>query len=165
MISKKMTTELTKQINAELFSAYLYMSMSSYAESTGFKGAAAWFAAQAQEELTHALKFYKYLNSQRAHVVLDAIAKPTAKFSGVKGMFEGALAHEKKITAKINALANLATAEKDHATLSLLQWFVTEQVEEEDNASDILMKLNLAGDKGGALFMIDRELGARQFGA
>lgn len=164
MISKKMAKALTKQINAELYSSYLYMSMSSEATHAGLLGTANWLAAQAQEELTHALKFYKYMNSQGEHVELGAIAQPPTRFGGATAMFEATLKHEKKVTAMIADLANLAAAEKDHATAILLQWFVSEQVEEEENATEVLTKLKMAGDKGAPLFMIDRMLGERKPG-
>ena len=163
MISKEMTNALNKQINAELSSAYLYMSMSAYAAHAGLKGAANWFAVQTQEEMAHAQRFYDYVNSQGEHVVLGAIPQPQTEFASLTDMFERTLAHEKKVTALINDRVNLAAAEKDHATSIMLQWFVTEQVEEEESASDILATLKLTGQSGGGLFMLDKELGARVF--
>ena len=163
MISDKMAAELNKQINAELYSAYLYASMSGYAADEGLNGISTWFSAQAQEEVSHAQKFYAYMNSQGKRVILEAIDKPPADFDGATGLFEGALEHEQKVTALINGLVDTARDDKDHATEIFLQWFVTEQVEEEENVNEILGKLKLAGDKGGGLFMIDRELGTRTF--
>jgi ferritin len=163
MISKKMAKGLSNQVNAELYSAYLYFSMSSYSTFIGLQGFAHWFYVQAQEETTHALRLYAYLNSVGEHVVLDAIAKPAAKFKSALGMFEATLEHEKKVTAMINKLVNTAQSEKDHATEIFLQWFVSEQVEEEDGVNAILAQLKLAGKEGGGLFMIDKELGARVF--
>ena len=163
MISKAMKDALNEQIREEVYSAYLYMSMSSYATCTGLPGVANWFFVQMQEELTHAQRFYNYVSSQGEQAVFEAIDKPPAKFKSALGMFEAGLAHEKHITACINKLANLARKEKDHATAILLQWFVTEQVEEEENANDVIVQLKLAGDQGGGLFMIDKELSTRVF--
>jgi len=161
MISKKMTTALNEQINAELYSAYLYLSMSSWASYQGLSGVATWLFMQAREETEHAQKIYQYVNSVGERVALKAIAKPPAQFKSVTDVFEEVLAHEKKVTALINALADQAKKEKDHATEIFLQWFVTEQIEEEEHAGDILAKLKLVGEKGQALFMMDARLGAR----
>ncbi len=163
MISDKMTTALNKQINAELYSAYLYMSMSADALHGGLKGAANWFRVQAQEEMVHAQKFYDYVNTQGARVVLAAIDGPPDKFKSLQNMFEEALKHEQKVTSLIHKLASMAKAEDDHATGNFLQWFVTEQVEEEENARDVLDKIKLAGGPGPGLFMVDNELAARVF--
>jgi ferritin len=163
MISKKMTDELNEQIREELYSAYLYTSMSSYATYIGLDGVAKWFFIQAQEETTHALRFYNYINSQGQQVVLKAIDQPPATFESAQEMFAAALRHEQHITGRINVLANLAVEEKDHATEIFLQWFVSEQVEEEESANRVLSQLKLAGEGGGGLFMIDRELGQRVF--
>ena len=163
MISDKMATALNKQINAELYSAYLYMSMSADALHGGLKGAANWFRVQAQEEMMHAQKFYDYVNSQGARVVLAAIDGPPDKFKTLQNMFEEALKHEQKVTGLIHKLASMARSEDDHATGNFLQWFVTEQVEEELNTSTIANQLKIAGNAPNALFMIDRELAARVF--
>lgn len=163
MISKEMTKALNKQINAELYSAYLYMSMSAYASFTGLKGAANWFTVQAKEEMIHAQMFYDYIVRQSEHVNLMAIEQPPTKFKSLKDLYEQGLAHEKKVTAMINNLVNLAGDQKDHATDIFLQWFVTEQIEEEENARDILDRVKLAGDAGAAVFMIDNELATRVF--
>ena len=163
MISEKMVAALNNQINAELYSAYLYLSMSSCASFKGLKGGAQWFFVQAQEEMMHAQRLYDYVNSVGAQVKLAAIDGPPTAFDSLKQMLEDTLAHEKKVTALINGLVDLAVEEKDHATEIFLQWFVTEQIEEEESANDILSQLKLAGDEGSGLFMIDRELGARVF--
>jgi len=163
MISKAMTAELNKQINEEVYSAYLYFAMSAYCSFTGLKGTANWFFVQGQEEMTHAWRFYNYINSQGQLVVLGAIQKPPSEFKSVQQMFEETLKHEQHITARINLLADLAVKDKDHASGVFLQWFVTEQIEEEQNATDILAKLKLAGKDGSALLMIDNELAARTF--
>lgn len=163
MISQKMTDALNDQINKELYSAYLYMSMAAYAEDAGLPGTANWLGIQAKEEMTHAEKFYGYLNSQGARVVLGAIDAPPSDFESPEAVFQQVLEHEQKVTASINELVNLAGAEKDHASGIFLQWFVSEQVEEEESANEILSRFKLAGGAGGGLFMIDRELAARQF--
>lgn len=163
MIDPKMTEALCSQINAEMYSAYLYLSMSSYASFSGLKGGANWFAIQAREEMTHAQKLYDYVNSQGERVVLDAIEKPPSEFTSLLNAFEETLAHEQKVTSLINALADLAVEQKDHATAIFLQWFVTEQIEEEESAKELIDRLKLAGDSGSGLFMIDKELSARVF--
>ncbi|MBT3193191.1 MAG: ferritin [Verrucomicrobia bacterium] len=163
MISDKMTEALNDQINKELYSSYLYLSMSSYAAHIGLPGVANWFYVQAQEELSHVERFYAYINSQGQRVILGAIEKPESDFTSALAMFEAALEHEQFVTGRVNDLVNLAVEERDHASQIFLQWFVTEQVEEEENASDIIAKLRLAGDQGGGLFMIDKELASRVF--
>lgn len=163
MISKTMTDALNRQINAEVYSAYLYQSMAAYATYTGMKGVANWLNVQAKEEMAHAQIFYQYINSQGEQVILYAIEQPPSEFESVGDIFEQKLAHEKKITGLINDLANLAQDERDHATANFLQWFVDEQVEEEGNARDILDKFKLTGGQGNGLFMIDSELAARVF--
>jgi len=158
-----MAEALNAQINAELYSSYLYLSMAAYAENEGLPGTANWLFVQVQEEMTHAQRFYGYMNRVGARVVLDAIEKPPAEFEGIVAIFEQVLAHERKVTALINGLVDIAIEEKDHATESFLKWFVDEQVEEEETANTLLAQLKLAGGQGPALFMIDRELGARAF--
>ena len=161
MIGDKMAQALNDQIREELYSAYLYTAMSANAKYTGMDGTAAWFAAQAREEVGHAGKIYGYLNTQGRQVVLQAIEQPPSEFESVHSMFEGALKHEQHITGCINKLVDLAREENDHATGNFLQWFVNEQVEEEESVNDVLAKLDLAKGAVGALFMIDRELGQR----
>lgn len=163
MISEKMTQAINEQINAELYSAYLYMAMASYAYETGMAGAANWLSIQVKEELSHAEKFYGYVNSQGQRVILKAIDAPPADFESMTAVFAEVLTHERKVTALINDLVNVAQGEKDHATEIFLQWFVSEQVEEEESAMDVLAKLKLAGASGGGLYMIDKELSARVF--
>ncbi|UFS71234.1 ferritin [Geomonas sp. RF6] len=163
MISNTMQQALNRQLNNELYSAYLYLSMSSYAGSLGLKGFANWFMVQYQEETVHAMKFYNYINSRGEHVELAPIAGPPTEFSTALDMFEQTLKHEQFITSSINDLIDLALREKDHASHIFLQWFVTEQVEEEENDRDIIGKLKLIGDNGQGLLMLDAELGARVF--
>jgi ferritin len=163
MLSKEMVQALNKQLNNEIYSAYLYLSMSSFTTFIGLKGAANWFMVQYQEEMTHAMKFYDYINSQGEHAQLDAIAAPPAEFGTLLSMFEQTLKHEQFITRCINDLMDQAVQEKDHATQIFLQWFVTEQIEEEGNDNDIIAKLRLVGDSAHGLMMVDRDLAARVF--
>jgi len=163
MLNQTVIKALNKQLNNELYSAYLYLSMSSYAGSVGLRGSANWFMVQYQEEMAHAMKFYNYLNSQGEHVELGAIAAPPAEFKGLLEMFEQTLKHEQFITASLNELTDLALKEKDHATYIFMQWFVTEQIEEEENDRDIIGKLKLIGDNGQGLLMLDNELATRVF--
>lgn len=163
MLSKEMVQALNKQLNNEIYSAYLYLSMSSFTTFIGLKGAANWFMVQYQEEMTHAMKFYDYINSQGEHAQLDAIAAPPAEFGTLLSMFEQTLKHEQFITRCINDLMDQAMKEKDHATQIFLQWFVTEQIEEEGNDNDIIAKLRLVGDSAHGLMMVDRDLAARVF--
>ena len=163
MLTDKMKEALNKQINGEIYSAYLYLSMSAYSEYSGLKGVANWFMVQYKEEMEHAMKIYSYINNQGGQVKLMAVDQPPTEFESPLDMFEKTLKHEKSVTKRINDLVNLAIEEKDHATQIFLQWFVTEQVEEEANDSDIISKLKLAGTEGNALLMIDKELATRVF--
>ncbi|MRR33832.1 ferritin [bacterium] len=163
MISKKMVQALNKQLNNEIYSAYLYLSMSSFTTHIGLKGAANWFMVQYQEEMVHAMKFYNYLISQGEHAQLAAIAAPPVEFGTLLSMFEQTLRHEQFITQSINDLTELAVKEKDHATQIFLQWFVTEQIEEEGNDNDIIARLKLVGDNPQGLLMVDAEMAARVF--
>jgi ferritin len=162
MISKKMAEAINGQINKEMYSAYLYLSMSAWGQAKGLKGFAGWFAAQAKEEMGHALKFYKYLEEQGAAIRLLAIDAPTATFASPTAAFEATLKHEQFVTKSIHKLMDQAIAERDHATQIYLQWFVTEQVEEEANASEILEKLKMVAGHAQGLFMVDRELSMRK---
>ncbi len=163
MLSKKMLNALNEQINKEMYSAYLYMSMSAHSQHEGLKGFANWFMVQYQEEMSHAMKIYDYVNDHGEKVTLKAIGEPPAEFKSPLDMFEKTLAHEKTVTKSINDLVSLAISEKDYATQIFLQWFVTEQIEEEGNDNDIIGRLRLIGDNGNGLLMLDRELGARVF--
>lgn len=163
MLSKSMEKALNGQINAEMYSSYLYLAMAAYFEDVGLGGFAKWMEGQAQEELFHAMKFYAYVNERGGRVKLAAIDEPPSKWKTPLSCFENVLEHEQKVTGLINDLVNLAIDEKDHATNNFLQWFVAEQVEEEDTASGILDKLKLMGEAAGGMFMIDQELGQRVF--
>ncbi|MBN2031495.1 ferritin [bacterium] len=163
MLCDKMVDALNGQINKEMYSAYLYMSMSAYTEFIGLKGFANWFYIQYQEEMEHAMRIYNYILEQGSQVKLMAIKEPPTEFGSPLEMFEQTLEHEKYVTQSINDLVELAIEQKDHATQIFLQWFVTEQVEEEANDNEIIDKLKLTGKEGGGLFMINRELAARVF--
>ena len=163
MISKKMYQALNSHLNKELFSANLYLNMSSAADAMGFKGASVWFMVQYQEEMVHFMKFYAYINSQGEQAMVTEMARPAATFSSLLDMYEKTLNHEKNITTWINELTDMALKEKDHASHIFLQWFITEQIEEEENDRNIISKLNLIGDNGYGLLMLDNELGTRVF--
>jgi ferritin len=163
MLSKTMQDALNDQINAEYYSSYLYLSMAAWADSANLKGFANWFRMQVQEEMVHVMKFFQYVLDRRGLVKLTAIAGPPTQWASPLAAFEATLAHEQHVTGRINKLAELAIKENDHASHALLEWFVTEQVEEEATADSILQQLKLAGDAPAALFLLDRELGARTF--
>lgn len=161
MISEKMTAALNEQINKELFSAYLYLAMGAYCTDEGLSGFGKWFAGQAKEEVEHAMKFVHYMDEQGARVEYEAIAKPPKTYKSVVEVFEQTVKHEEAVTRSIYGLVDLAIEEKDHATQSFLKWFVDEQVEEEASVRDILTKLNMIGDKGQGLIMMDVHMGKR----
>ena len=163
MISDKTAMAINNQINAEMYSAYLYLGMSGYCAEAGLKGGANWFYVQAKEEMVHAEKLYNYVQAQGQRVELLTIDAPPSDFKSVLDCFERALEHEKKVTALINDLVALAVEQKDRATEIYLDWFVAEQVEEEESAKDVVDRLTLAGAQGPGLFMVDTELAARVF--
>jgi len=163
MLSEKMQKAINGQINAELYSSYLYVAMAMYFEASDMSGAAKWMNAQAQEELVHADKFMHYMNERDGRVKLDAIEKPPLEWKSVLDAFKAALEHERKVTSMINGLVTLAREENDHMTDNFLQWYVAEQVEEEASAGEVVRKLKLIGDSGGGRYMIDNELGQRIF--
>jgi len=159
MLGEKMQAALNQQVNAELYSGYLYLSMAANFERLGLKGAAQWMRAQQKEEQLHAMKLYEYIIDRGGTVVLDAIEQPPTTWDSALATFQDAYEHETKVTAMINDLVDLAIQERDHATNSYLQWFVDEQVEEEASADEVVQKLKLAGEAG--LFLVDQELGTR----
>jgi ferritin len=161
MISKKTAKAINAQINREFYSAFLYLAMANDAMDKGFKGAANWFSVQFKEEQEHALKFAKYLQDQGVKVETGALEKPKAEWPDLLAMFKDALAHEKKVTAWICEINDLAVAEKDYATQNMLRWFIDEQVEEEANATDAIWMLEMSAGSKGALFMADKTLGKR----
>ncbi len=156
-------TAINKQINEELFSSYLYLSMAAYFEAQNLKGFANWMRVQVKEENDHAMGFFNHILSRGAKVELTEILKPENKFKDVLSIFEMTLEHEKHITACISALYETAITEKDYAVQSLLKWYIDEQVEEEANAQELIDKIKLLGNKGDALFLLDRELSTRQY--
>ncbi|MCX8159570.1 MAG: ferritin [Candidatus Saccharicenans sp.] len=164
MISKKMEEAINKQINEEMYSAYLYLSMAGYFAEQNLMGFYHWLYVQYHEELEHAEKFFKYLVERGGQVRLTAIKEPEHNWKGPRDAFEAVLKHERHITGRINELVDLAEVEKDRASFAMLQWFVNEQVEEEANAQDILAKLEMVGDHKQGLLMIDRALAERKKG-
>ena len=163
MLNQKIQDALNEQINAELFSAYLYLSMAQHFEAEGLPGFANWFKIQFKEEQDHATIFMNYINQRGGRVVLKAIdAVPTSWASPMEA-FKATLEHEQKVTSLINGLYALATEENDYATRDRLAWFVTEQVEEEDNCRVLIDKLRLIGDNGMGLYMLNTELAARTY--
>jgi ferritin len=163
MIKPSIEEAINKQINAELYSAYLYMSMSANCSAMNLEGFANWFYVQGLEEFMHAKKFYDFLISRNGRVKLAGIAGPPTDWKSAESMFEETYKHEQHVTSLINALVDLSIEESDHATNAMLQWFVTEQVEEESNASSILEKIKLTGSQGSGIFMLDQELAKRVF--
>jgi len=153
---------MNEQIKNELFSAYQYLSMSAYCESENLPGFAQWMRAQSREEMEHAMKFYDFILERNGRVALRALDGPLVEFGSPLEVFEQALEHERRVTAMINDLYALAVRENDYASQTFLQWFVTEQVEEEKNAGDVVETLKMVGDKSEALFLLDRELGQRR---
>ena len=163
MISEKLHDAINAQINAELWSAYLYLAMSMDAESKGYKGVANWFYVQFQEEQDHARIFMNYLNSVDAKVTLLPIAEVPSSWESVLDMFKQTLTHEKKVTSLINNLAFIANEDRDFASINRLNWFIDEQVEEEESARDMITALEaVEGNKYG-MYMLDKELAARTY--
>ena len=163
MIGKKMQDALNEQINAEFYSAYLYLSMAAYFESTNLPGFATWMKVQTQEELTHTMKIYDYVNERGGRVTLKSIAQPPSEWESPLAVFEAAYKHEQKVTGLIKGLVNLAVEEQDDAAKTFLQWFVDEQVEEEESAETVVNKLKQAADASDGMNMLDNEMGQRGF--
>lgn len=163
MLKENVLKALNSQLNAELYSSYLYLSMEAYFESIDLSGFANWMRAQAQEELMHSMKFYDYIVRRGERVTLSTIEGPQIEWDSPLAVFEHVYKHEQKVTGLINDLVDFSTSESDHATSNFLQWFVAEQVEEEESASGVLQRIKLAGDSKSGLFMLDSELGQRVF--
>ena len=163
MLSKKIETALNEQINAEMWSAYLYLSMASYCHFIGQPGMASWFEVQFSEEQDHAKILFNYVNSRGGRVELKPIDAVPTEWNGVLDVFQSTLRHEQKVTDLINNLYALTHAENDFATQSMLKWFVDEQVEEEENAKTIIDNIKMIKDNGYGLYMLDKELGARTY--
>lgn len=162
ILSKKLENAINKQINAELWSAYLYLSMSAYFESINLSGFANWMKIQANEEVEHAMKFYNHINDRRGRVTLSAIGAIPTTWKSPLHAFDEAFKHEQKVTGMIENLADLAAKEKDYAATNMLNWFHDEQVEEEQQTDAIVQKLKMIENSTGQLFMLDRELGKRK---
>jgi ferritin len=162
MLKKSVEDALNKQVNAEMYSSYLYLAMSAYMESISMKGFAKWLRIQAKEELAHAMKFYDYIIEAGGRVRLTAIEAPKTPWKSAGAVFDQVFAHEQKVTGLINGIMDIAVKEKDYATQNFLGWFVKEQVEEEANASEIVAKISMIGDVPGHLFCLDHELGKRE---
>ncbi len=161
MITNAVQTAMNEQINKELFSAYLYLSMAAYFESRNLPGFAHWMRVQAGEEQEHALKFYDHILERGGQVVLKAIEAPKTEWASPLEVVEDVAAHEAKVTASINALYELAVKEKDYPAQVMLQWFITEQVEEEKNAAELVAHLKLIEERGTAVLMLDHQLAKR----
>lgn len=162
MLGKKMQDLMNNQIQAEIYSANMYLAMSVYCEAQNLKGAANWLKIQYNEEISHAMKFVNYILERGGEVEIKAIDAPPVKYGSLLKVFEEVLAHEKKVTALIHNLYELALKEKDYASQIFLQWFIEEQVEEEANASEILGKLEMSGEKNvNGVMYVDRELARR----
>ncbi len=163
MISKKIEAALNGQVNAELYSSYLYLSMEAFFRSKNLTGFANWMMVQTQEEMAHVMKIYGFIDERGGRIQLKAIQGPTTEWDSPLAVFEAVLEHEQKVTGLINDLVDLAIKEKDHATNSFLQWFVSEQVEEEASADAAIQQLKMVESAPGGMFMFDRELGQRIF--
>jgi ferritin len=161
MLKEKVQVALNHQINSELYSWYLYLSMSAYFENENWSGFAKWMKVQAEEEYTHAMKFFDYVLQTGGKINLTQITAPKANWNSVLDVFQDTLSHEQEVTKSIYNIVELSAAEKDHATSIFLQWFVNEQVEEESTVEKILAKIKMGGDNKNALIFLDRELGMR----
>lgn len=162
MISKEIETALNEQVNTEFYSAYLYLAMSAYCQTLGLPGCAQWMRFQYEEEIMHVTKMYDYILSQGGVIELLKVEQPPKEFGSPLEIFEQTLEHEQYVTGCINKLMGLSVDERDFATQTFLQWYVTEQVEEESNVNDIISPLRMIGDDKGGLMMIDQQLALRQ---
>jgi ferritin len=163
MLDPKVEDAINNQINAELYSAYLYYSMAGYFESISLKGFSHWMRVQALEEMTHVQRFFAFVNDRGGRVLLQPIESPPSEWESPLAVFEAAYAHEVKVTGLVNQMMDLALAQSDHATCNFLQWFVAEQVEEEATADDVVQKLKLVDKTEGGLFLLDQEMDKRTF--
>ena len=163
MISESLQDAMNEQMKNEFYSAYLYLSMSAYCEDQDLEGFSNWFREQAREEQFHAMKFFHFINEKGGRVELRSIEKPQKEFESIEDVFEVSLNHEKKVTSMINNLMDMAKEEGDHSSINFLNWFVDEQVEEEDQFESVLAKIRRIGESGQGLLMLDKELGQRQF--
>jgi len=161
MISAKMQKALNTHLNEELYSSYFYLAMAAYFEAKNLKGFANWFRIQSTEEQMHGMKFFDFILQKGGKVTLTEIGAPKVEWKSISEVFADTLKHEQKISGLINKLVEVAMQEKDFATNNFLQWFVTEQVEEEANVEEIIQKIEMIGDNKSGLYMLDNELGAR----
>ncbi|MDR3166619.1 MAG: ferritin [Treponema sp.] len=163
MIKDSLVKALNDQVNAEYYSAYLYLSMSAYAGRLGYKGVANWLFVQTKEEMAHGIHIYQHLLERGAVPAFRDIKAPEASYGSLKEVFEKVLAHERQVTEQISRIASLALDEKDHTTYDFIRWYVNEQVEEEADAEDLAVKFGRIGDNPGLLYTLDAQLGARRF--
>ncbi|MDR2258576.1 MAG: ferritin [Treponema sp.] len=163
MIKDSLVKALNDQLNAEYYSAYLYLTMSAYAGRLGYKGIANWLLVQAKEEMAHGTHIYQHLLERGAAPVFQDIKAPQASYGSLKEVFERVLAHERQVTEQIGQIASLALNEKDHTTYNFILWYVNEQVEEEADAEDLAVRFNRIGDNPGLLYPVDAQLGTRRF--
>jgi ferritin len=161
MLTPNMQKALNSHLNEEIYSSYLYLSMAAYFEAKNLKGLANWMRIQSQEEYLHGMKFFNFTLQKGGKVTLSQIAEPKTEWKSIPEVFADTLKHEQKITMLINNLVEVAMQEKDFATNNFLQWFVTEQVEEEANVEEIIQKIEMIGDNKSGLYMLDNELGSR----
>ncbi|RUM43417.1 MAG: ferritin [Desulfocapsa sp.] len=162
-MKKKMEKAFNKQVNAELYSSYLYLSMESYFQSISLTGFAKWMRGQVQEEMYHGIKIYDYIHERGGRVEFEAIQKPEGKWKSPLVAFEHILAHEQKVTELINDLIDTALEVRDHAAKAFLDWFIIEQVEEEATVGEVVDRLRLIGNDSSGLFLLDSELSKRVF--
>ena len=163
MLSENLLKNLNDQVNFEFYSSYTYLAMAAYAESIDLSGFANFFRVQAQEELFHAMKLYDYIFQKNGVVKLESIGKPKDNYENIVDVFQNGYNHEQLVTSRIYKLADIASEEKEHATMSLLRWFIDEQVEEENNFNSLLKKIKRAENNPAALYMLDEELATRVF--
>ena len=163
MLSEKMTEMLSKQINEEYYSAYIYLAMSVAADQIGLKGTSSWLYMQAKEEMSHGTHMFQHVMERGEAPKLMAIEQPRLEYSSILEIFEEVLKHEQHVTHSINKIATAAMQESDHATYQFMMWFVTEQVEELASVGDVLDKIKLIGDNTALLLALDNELGTRTF--
>jgi len=163
MLKESLKKALSEQVNAEYYSAYLYLTMSAYVDGLGYKGFANWLFVQAQEEMAHGTHIYEYILERGEQPSFADIKMPEANYSGIKSVFEKVLSHEQHVTELINNIASLAMKENDHATYNFIMWYVDEQVEEEASATEVLDKINIMGENTGLLYNLDAEVLTRVF--
>lgn len=163
MAAAKVLEAINEQVKYELYSSYLYLAMAAYLKDLGLGGLGTWMRVQAKEEVTHATKMYDYVQTRKGSIKLLPIEAPPQKWKSPFDVFQAGLKHEEEVTARINKLMDIAVSNKDHASTIFLQWFVNEQIEEEENFNDIVNKLKLIKSDANALLALDRELGTRVF--